>query len=206
MASEPDKVKPDTVLTARVALIVGVVAALTTLIGAGIGVLGSHLATSESNKQDSARLHAEQVQADRTELRTVLDRAATALYVVRARFASLENKRYRDSPGLSEPGFKRFPPVPTSELATLKRQADLLGESFSRVTLRLGRSHPATKLMAAALNDATMLYELLRDRTRYEDSASVDEKAEFERGFRGYTRHTDQFVDAANSIARSRTQ
>ena len=74
-------------LTVRVTLIVGMIAAVTALAGAAVGGLGSYMSTREANAHDSERLHAEEVQADRAELRRVLDDAAGSLYVAQRNFA-----------------------------------------------------------------------------------------------------------------------
>jgi hypothetical protein len=171
--------------------------AVTAVVGVGAPV-GTLIA---SNAHDSSRLHDEQIRADRVAIRRVLEDAAAALYIGSGRFDDalhvpliLANRRS------STLQFERLPNRRLKPIATeLTRQT----QELSRLTIRLGREHPATMAMIEAVHVAAALYgEIRREPSGSPSIQAPTVTADNVRlTLEQYERATERFVDAAHEAA-----
>ena len=143
-----------------------------------------------ASMHDSSRLRSEQAQADRTELRGVLDRAASSLDQARVRFhESWAAMRLGRSVSFE------------SRASDFNRQLTVLGQSYNRVAIRLGPGSRAAQRMKLARDAARrVVSELLRERSR-SNARSVVGRV---RGrFDALQARTNEFVSAASRVAGS---
>jgi hypothetical protein len=142
---------------------------------------------------DSNRLHAEQAQSDRVELRKVLDDAAGALYILGTRLQT------------ARPGTQ------LDRGSSLQHRIDGLARLYNRVAIRLGRGAPAAKEMKRGLAEAADAYLAFRrlgsvlTSSKLDDQAAQQLASDFASTTVRYTREVDRFIDQANRVARSTT-
>ena len=128
-----------------------------------------------TTRHDSNRLHAEQVQGDRAELREVLDEAATALNLIAVDFNKLLQLGPK-SQGLRD-----------KVLAGIARGA----RSYTRVAIRLGPGASATREMKKAVDAASAV------------NRGLVQGRDVSRDIEAYVRQSGRFVEAAYRAARS---
>ena len=161
--------------------------AVTAIVGVGAPI-GTVLAT---NEHDRNRLRAEQAQADRVELRAVLDDAATSLYTVMAMFIAEQSHLLAYQSHAK--GFEN----------QSERKIDQLYRQYTRLAIRLGQSAPATERMFSAARMADGVQNSFTGVVQT-DSRAVSAVAE--RQTRAFADEIRRFIDAANRVARATTQ
>lgn len=162
-----------------------------------------------SNKHDSNRLRAEQVQADRAELRDVLDDAAATLYVMRTDFDRALT-RFEETLGTVRGEIPMQNRMLVVVDRPLQRPLDDLGQREVRVAIRLGRGAPA----ARSMNDTLVAAETVRERIRDLISVASVSRPPTEmtsagdivkRALARFSERTRRFIDAAHGVVRSKT-
>lgn len=167
--------------------------AVVAIVVSGLVSVATLIATTN---HDSSRLHAEQVQADRTELRKVLDNASGTLSVAAARFRRLNISSY---------------PRPRSylfgrQLKQVEEQIDRISRRSDRVAIRLGRAAPAAKQLAKARDAANHVRDLYIHVVAARTEKGVESAADaLLTAALGYEDQVDRFVNEAHRIARSTT-
>lgn len=164
--------------------------AVTAIVGIA-APLGAVLLTDAN---ENNRIHAEHAQADRAELREVLDDAATALSVGSYRFRQ-ESYREARAPASHDP---------VRANRRLQPEVERLERHYNRVAIRLGRDADATRRMNDAL---AVAYEIVAQQATKSQQSWVSHPgrniAEFGRAVNEYEKSTGRFIDAANRVAHS---
>jgi hypothetical protein len=175
-------------------------AALTVAAIVGLGApFGTVLAT---NSHDSNRLHAEQAQSDRAELRKVLDDAATSLLVARVRFDDVLPDGFLIDPVIDRGALLK--PLPDSTLQPLQEHLFDVARQYNRVAIRLGIRAPLAKQMRTAFDAASKAYGLLR-KGRSSRAVGAHTQNEVRNAIADYVDQANRFIDIANRVARSTT-
>jgi hypothetical protein len=150
-----------------------------------------------TNSHDSHRLRQEQAQLDRTELRMLLDHAATALYVTEQRaelvvadrgYLSFTDKR----PSARDQRMGR------QSLGVIAKQVGTLTKDYNRLAIRLGRKEPVVTRLSESLTSANAI--LFDGKLAPGNRGFTTELLGVYGRFFGLV---GRFVDAANRIAHS---
>ena len=179
------------------------------------------------NLHDSNQFHAQQVQADRIELREVLDAAAGSLSVTRTRLDDARRRLRAIVTSTNDLGSSLEDRLTTSVIDPLQKPIDALSQSHYRVVIRLGSDSVAARRMARAVKAAGDVRDATRqiifvaavseiggkDRVKEHATAtplSAAAKRREHQSLAAYNaaveclgKTTERFVDEANRVARS---
>jgi hypothetical protein len=172
--------------------------AVTAVVGVGAPI-GTVMVTSE---HDSNRLRAEQAQADRTELRGVLDSAATRLDVLEARFYdAMYERASRSEPDLVPARKYRNRREVEPVARRLEALIDTLRQDYNRIAIRVGVNAPVAKRMLDAIHNADHVVELFA-----RSPLDAELHVEMQQASDLFSEQRVRFVSAANRVARASTQ
>ena len=160
-----------------------------------VGIAGPFGTVIVTNNHDDNRARAERVDADRVELRAVLEETARVLTVAGARFHGVRPTRR-----ISDANAR-------TQIDQVKTQIPSIQQQYNRVAIRLGREAPVAQQLFRALEAAAALgprIDALVRRTRRDLVGGFDNAvARYNVALRRYARARKKFVDAAHRVARS---
>ena len=172
--------------------------AVTAVVGVGAPI-GTVIVT---NEHDTNRLRAEQAQADRTELRGVLDSSATRLDLLEARFYdAMYGRASRSEPDFVPARTYRNQQEAQPVARRLEGLIDTLRQDYNRIAIRLGADAPVANRMLDAIRSADHVVELFARSPLDSDGFVAMQKASDL-----FSEQRMRFVSAANRVARAATE